>query len=120
MPEAIGFRPSLRSVALDRLTANVSALALPAGDPAILSQDANASGPWTIQGIVSGRLGEHFYIVNTGTNSFLLGHQNGGAVAVDRIISPTGADLTLAANQMARLWHDPDASRWRILEHTGT
>ncbi len=107
---------------LAQLTANVAALALPANNLGrfVLFETADALGPWTIQGIVNVQVGDSLYIVNTGANSFLLGHQDAGAAAANRIISPTGASLTLAANQMAKLWYDSAATRWRILEHTGT
>ena len=106
---------------LAQLTASVAALALPPNNAGrfVLLIDADALGPWTIQGIVNVQVGDAFYIVNTGANALLLGHQDGAAAAADRIISPTGAALTLAADEMAKLWYDPVATRWRILEHTG-
>ena len=106
---------------LAQLTANVLALALPITNSGrfVLLEDADALGPWSIQGIVNVQVGDCFYIVNTGANAFLLNHQDGAAAAADRIISPTGANLTLGTDEMAKLWYDPVATRWRILEHTG-
>ena len=106
---------------LATLTANVAALALPPNNAGrfVLLQDADALGPWAIQGIVNVQVGDAVYIVNNGANAFTINHQDGAAAAADRIISPTGANLTLGPDEMAKLWYDPVATRWRILEHTG-
>lgn len=106
---------------LAQLTANVVQLTLPANNLGrfVLLEDADALGPWTIQGILNVQVGDCFYIINTGANAFLLGHQDGAAAAIDRIISPTGAAITLGQDEMAKLWYDPVATRWRILETTG-
>lgn len=110
------------STALATLTANVTQLTMGPNNAQrhVYLVDADASGPWTIRGILNVQVGDSFYIVNDGANSFLLGHQDGTAAAADRIISPTGASLTLGTNEMAKLWYDTSVSRWRILEHTGT
>jgi len=107
---------------LATLTADESSLALPANNNGrhVLLEDADASGLWTIQGVQNVQVGDSFYIVNSGVNSFALGHEDAGASAAERIISPTSADLTLAQDQMAKLWYDTNVSRWRVLEHTGS
>jgi len=107
---------------LAQLTASVTQLVLPAnnGMRHVYLQDADASGPWTIRGILDVQIADSFYIINSGANAYLLGHQDGAAAAIDRIISPTGASLTLGPDEMAKLWYDTTVSRWRILEHTGT
>ena len=106
---------------LAQLTANVVQLTLPPNNAGrfVLLEDADALGPWTIRGILRVQDGDCFYIVNTGANAFVLGHQDGAAAAADRIISPTGANLTLGQDEMAKLWYDSSVTRWRILEHTG-
>jgi hypothetical protein len=106
---------------LAQLTASVVQLTLPANNLGrfVLLEDADASGPWTIRGILNVQVGDMFHMVNTGANAFLLGHQDGAAAAIDRIISPTGVALTLGPDESALLWYDPVATRWRILETTG-
>jgi hypothetical protein len=106
---------------LAQLTASVVQLTLPANNLGrfVLLEDADANGPWTIQGILNVQVGDMFHIVNTGANAFLLGHQDAAAAAIDRIISPTGAAITLGIDESALLWYDPAATRWRILETTG-
>jgi hypothetical protein len=106
---------------LTQLTADVAQVTLPADNAGrfVLLQDADANGPWTIQGVLNVQVGDAFYIVNDGANAFILGHQDAAAAAIDRIISPTGVDLILGPDEMAKLWYDPVATRWRILETTG-
>lgn len=106
---------------LSQLTADVAALALPPNNAGrfVLLQDADASGPWTIQGIVNVQVGDAVYIVNNGTNAFDFGHEDGAAAAADRIITPTAATWTLGPREFAKLWYDPVATRWRILESNG-
>ncbi len=58
-------------------------------------------------------------LVNIGAFDLILGHQDVGSAAANRIISPTGADLVLGPDEMALLWYDGATSRWRILETTG-
>lgn len=65
------------------------------------------------------RDGDTIWFINVGANDIVLQDQNAGSVATNRIISPTGADLTLNADEAALLWYDPTDTRWRILYHTG-
>jgi hypothetical protein len=58
-------------------------------------------------------------LVNIGSFDLVLGHQDVGSVATNRIISPTGVDLILGPGDSALLWYDGTTSRWRILETTG-
>ena len=106
---------------LAQLTANTIALTLPVTNSGrfMILQDADALGPWAIQGIVNDQPGDAFYIINDGANAFTLNHQDVAAAAADRIISPTGVNLLLGPDEMAKLWYDPVATRWRILETTG-
>ena len=65
------------------------------------------------------RDGDTIWITNVGSNDIVLQHQNAGSAAANRIISPTGADLTLNADESALLWYDPTDTRWRIFYTTG-
>jgi len=106
---------------LATLTADVAALALPPNNAGrhVLLQDADALGPWTIQGIVNVQVGDSVYFINNGANAWDFGHEDVGAAAADRIITPTAATWTLGAREFAKLWYDPVATRWRILESNG-
>lgn len=109
------------SASLSTLTADVAALALPVDNAMrhVILLDADALGPWDIQGIVAAQDEDSFYIINTGSNAFELAHEDTGASAADRIISPTGVNIVLDENEVAYLWYDSAASRWRILQTTG-
>ena len=106
---------------LATLVASVAALVLPANNLGryVILMDADALGPWDVQGIVNDQVGDMFHVVNTGANTFRLAHQDVAAVAANRIISPTGAAINLGADESALLWYDPVATRWRIMETTG-
>ncbi len=111
----------LKAEEAPQLTADVAAFILPVDNPGrfVILIDADALGPWTIQGIVDDGLADSFYVLNTGVNHLLLGHQDLAADVRDRIIIPTGLDLRLDVNEMAVLWYDLTATRWRVLETSG-
>lgn len=105
---------TLGAAALSQLTADAAALALPAGNLArpVLMLDADANGPWTVRGIVNVTPGDAFQLLNDGANAYVIGHQDTGAAAADRIISATGADYTLHAGASVLVWYDPALTRW--------
>lgn len=72
-----------------------------------------------IQGINStfAEMGQVIIITNVSTTlNLIIANENISAVASRRIISPTGADYTLAPNQTATLMYDTSTARWRIIE----
>lgn len=54
-------------------------------------------------------------IINVGAQNITLQNQNAGSAAGNRIITGTGADVVLAADDTAFLLYDPVTARWRIL-----
>lgn len=54
-------------------------------------------------------------LINVGSQNLVLAHQSASSTAANRIISPTGADLTLAPNESAVLWYDATATRWYVV-----
>ena len=75
-----------------------------------LSGDAGVSD---ITGIAGGYKGRSIDIVNL-TNSITLQHEDTASVATNRIITATGAAITLAVNDMAELLYDEVSARWRV------
>ena len=69
----------------------------------------------TITGLKDGEKNRFLYIFNVGSNSLVLAHQSGSSDATNRIISNTGADLTVATNTAAHLYYDSTTSRWRVI-----
>lgn len=68
-----------------------------------------------ITGIANGVAGRSLRIINVGSNNIVLQNQNAGSVDANKIITGTGADVTLAADDTAMLWYDGTTARWRIL-----
>lgn len=54
-------------------------------------------------------------IINNGSSNVVLKHQV-TSTAANQIITPTGGDLTLAANDIAHLIYDLTAARWRAVD----
>lgn len=73
----------------------------------------------TITGIVIEQTADAIWIINVGSFDLILAHQNVASTATNRMISPTGLNLTLGPDEAAQLWHDPVTNRWRILYTTG-
>lgn len=63
--------------------------------------------------------GDILWLINIGSFDLVLGHQDTGSIAANRIISPTAVDLILGPDESAMLWYDGATARWRILETTG-
>lgn len=59
-------------------------------------------------------------IINVGSNDIVFQNQNAGSAAANRIITGTGADLTLGADGVLDLWYDTLAAsgvgRWRVMQ----
>lgn len=53
-------------------------------------------------------------IWNVGSNNIVLKHQSASSTAANRFICTGGADITLAADEVALLRYDSTTSRWRV------
>lgn len=76
----------------------------------------------TITGLdaTDARSGQTIKIVNvSASNTVTLADENVSSSAANRIISPTGADYVLSAEQSAILHYDATSARWRIESGTG-
>ncbi|MEE8607963.1 MAG: hypothetical protein V3S55_10170 [Nitrospiraceae bacterium] len=77
-----------------------------------LRLSANGGGS-AITGLDSGRSGRRLVIVNL-VNTLTLEHEDAASTAENRIITATGAAISLAANDMAELIYDEISARWRV------
>ncbi len=67
----------------------------------------------TITGIANGRDGEMLTIVNAASQAATISNNSGSSIATNRIITGTGADITLNAGASITLIYDAGASLWR-------
>lgn len=75
----------------------------------------NSDAQRSITGIVSGKSGQRIILANVGSFDILLSNQSASSAAANRIITGTGAAITLSADTQRELWYDPTTSRWRVL-----
>lgn len=57
--------------------------------------------------------GHHKLLINSGSFPITVVHQSASSSAANRVITITGLDVTLAANGIFEMWHDPTTNRWR-------
>jgi hypothetical protein len=69
----------------------------------------------TITGFSQGVQGVFLWVVNVGSNNLILANQHDYSAAENRIITGTGGDLTLSADDIAQLWYDSTTARWRVM-----
>lgn len=93
-----------------QITANMDNYTPGDYDALRISSDAGRN----ITGISSGKKGRVLWMHNVGAQNINLVHQSANSSVGNRIISPTGANITLGANDSARLYYDSTDQRWRI------
>jgi hypothetical protein len=77
----------------------------------VLRLDADAAR--SITGMVAATSGTQRLLVNVGANAITLEHQDAGSAEANRFLCASGADIVLAANEMALAWYDATTARWR-------
>lgn len=66
-----------------------------------------------VRGLASGRAGRRLYVMTTG-GSLVVANENSNSVAANRIITGTGADVTIADEETVLFVYDATSSRWRM------
>lgn len=69
----------------------------------------------TVTGIGSPQAGQLRLLRVHGTNDVILANQNVGSAAANRVITGTGANVTLSPDKSAMLWYDGTTQRWIAL-----
>lgn len=93
-----------------QLTANADDYA--PGDYAVLRMSSDVAR--TVSGMSGGKKGRVLWVHNVGAQNIVLAHQSASSLAANRFTSPTGANITLGANDSARLYYDSTSATWRI------
>jgi hypothetical protein len=83
------------------------------GDYDVLRLSTDASR--TITGFAGGVKGRVLIIVVVGTNDLVLSNNNAGSAVGNRIVTGTGANVTLSAAETIILYYDSTAAVWRPL-----
>lgn len=83
--------------------------------------NGDAGGTSVITGIdaTSAQDGDTFKITNVSAFTVTIGHQDVGSTATNRIISPTGANYVIGADESLEVIRDVTTDRWRILYGSG-
>lgn len=68
----------------------------------------------TVLGLGSGFDGKRVIVHNGSSGSLTIKHQDAGASAADRVITPTAADLVVLTNRSTELVYDSNQSRWVV------
>jgi len=77
------------------------------------------AGAVTLQGIANGVDGKLLFLKNRTGNLLTIQDQNAGGAAADRIITGTGADLTVQDGQGLIFQYDGTTQRWQIMAASG-
>lgn len=107
---------NLKTVTLAQITSNQNDYAVGLGAFFRASSDASR----TITGIEGGMEGRSMVLVNVGSNNIVLANQSASSGGINRIITGTGANMTLAPDDVAILTYDNVTERWRVWESTPT
>jgi len=68
----------------------------------------------TITGLASGEAGRFLCVINVGSFDIVLANQSGSSTAGNRIITGTGANLTVTSDDIVKLYYDDTTERWRV------
>lgn len=80
----------------------------------------NGAGTAAFYGIVAGVSGQIIYVNNASSYALTISNQSASeATAGNRIVTGTGADLTMQAGSSAILQYDSVAARWRVMGGSG-
>jgi len=75
-----------------------------------LSSDASR----TITGFGGGEQGRFLCLINVGSFNIIIANQSGSSTATNRVITGTGANITMEADDVMKLYYDSTTARWRV------
>jgi hypothetical protein len=74
-----------------------------------------ASSAFSITGIIAETTNTRKKLINIGSNTITLTHQDVLSTAANRIIVPGGSSLALLADESADIFYDTVTARWRVV-----
>lgn len=83
----------------------------------VIQRLAATAGALSITGFGSPLDGRVLIICNVGANAFSLANQSASSTDVNRIITGTGAALSVGVDQSVTLVYDSTTQRWRVLKN---
>jgi hypothetical protein len=92
------------------LAANTNNWALPTAGVVRIS----ASAAYNLTGITAPTTGRVITLVNVGSFTITLKHQDASSTAANRLLCKSGADVTLPAEGMVGILYDLTTQRWRV------
>lgn len=105
----------LEQVTLPDISATANDLFLPTGT----SFRATATGgAQDVTGFANVKAGRGITFLNVGANNLVLRNQNAGSAEQNRIITGTGASVTIQPDRSAFLVYDGTTVRWRLISFT--
>jgi hypothetical protein len=85
----------------------------------VLRLAGDSGGTSVISGFADNHYdGRTFRVINVSAYNFDIQHQDASSGAVNRVISPTGASVTLQPDDVVELMRDETTDRWRIVDIT--
>lgn len=97
----------------DEITADQNDYPVGKADVLRLSTDASRN----LTGFDGGIPGREFILINVGSQDIVIQNQNASSEEENRVITGTGADITVAADDVVRHWYDAVTGRWRVVSH---
>lgn len=74
-----------------------------------------ASGAYSITGLAGGSNGRAIVVVNVGSNTITLSHENASSTAANRFACPSSANFSLLAGSCVIVVYDTTSARWRVI-----
>lgn len=112
---ALGFQWGIPTERPGQITSNQDDYPASNGQPGLWLLSTDASRDITgVDANQNGIDGLIVTIINVGANDLVLKHENAGSLAVNRLLCPGAADLTLHANEGAELIYDGTILEWRV------
>jgi len=112
---APGSSSILEQVTLPDISAAANDLLLPTGTS---FRAAATGGAQDVTGFSNVKAGRGVTFMNVGANNLVLRNQNAGSSAENRIITGTGASVTIQPDRSAFLVYDGTSVRWRLVSFT--